>query len=162
MDCHPEPVIEHYWDTSIQSPRREALCTAISKDRWEQINRYFHIWKPTEPTEPTEPTLPTEPTSLASPDQKAEYVANCLRTSFAKYWHPNANIAVDECIESFTGRSSDTVNIPSKPTPKGFKIWCLADDGYVIDFLWHQKGDKKDQGPQGLRQDWQNLGFTKT
>jgi ankyrin repeat protein len=55
-------------DTSIQSPRHEAFYTAISKDRWEQINRYFHIWKLTQPTELTELA---EPIRLANPDQKA-------------------------------------------------------------------------------------------
>jgi hypothetical protein len=61
-------LLEHYLDTSIQSPRHEAFYTAISKDRWEQINRYFHIWKLTQPTELTELA---EPIRLANPDQKA-------------------------------------------------------------------------------------------
>jgi hypothetical protein len=43
--------------------------------------------------------------------------------------------------------TNDTVNIPTKPTPIGFKIWVLADQGYVFDLLWHVKGDGKDQGP---------------
>ena len=100
MDCHPEPELEHYWGTSIQSPRHEALYTAISKTQWEQINRYFHIWEPTHPTDSADSTDPTSP---ASPDQKAEYVASCLRTSFARYWRPSTYIAVDECIEPFLG-----------------------------------------------------------
>ena len=63
-----------------------------------------------------------------------------------------------------TGRQqwNDTVNIPTKPTPIGFKIWVLADQGYVFDLLWHVKGDKKDQGPQGLRTIWEEKGFSKT
>ena len=122
MDCHPEHQLEHFWGTGIRSTRHEALYNAIGKDRWEQINRYFHIWKRTDPTSPV------------SPDQKAEYVASCLRTSFTRYWHPGIHIAVDECIEPFFGRSSLTVIIPSKPDPQGYKIWILADDGYVVNF----------------------------
>ena len=145
MDCHPKPELEDYWCTSTQSPCHKALYTAIGRNQWQQINRYFHIWQP------------TDPTSHTSPDQKAEYVVSCLQTSFMRYWHPGTYIAVDECIEPFFGRCSDTVNIPTKPTPIGFKIWCLADAGYILDFLWHQKGAQPDQGPQGLRRDWQDL-----
>jgi Transposase IS4 len=54
------------------------------------------------------------------------------------------------------------VNIPTKPTPIGFKIWALADQGYVFDLLWHVKDDKKDQGPQELRETWEEQGFSKT
>jgi hypothetical protein len=110
MDCHLEPELKCYWSTRIRSPRHEALYTAISRDRWEQINQYFHIWKP------------TDPASRVSPDQKVEYLASCLRTSFARYWRPGTYIAVDECIEPFFGRSLETVIIPSKPDPQGYKI----------------------------------------
>ncbi|OCK75867.1 hypothetical protein K432DRAFT_307600, partial [Lepidopterella palustris CBS 459.81] len=48
--------------------------------------------------------------------------------------------AVDESIERFTGRASEIVNIPSKPTPEGFKIWILGNQGYVLDWLFHSKG----------------------
>jgi hypothetical protein len=40
------------------------------------------------------------------------------------------------------------VNIPSKPTPEGFKIWVLGNEGYILDWLWHAKGNKK--GPVDL------------
>jgi Transposase IS4 len=65
-------------------------------------------------------------------------------------------------LKGFTGRASDTVNIPTKPVPIGFKIWVLADQGYVFDFLWHVKGGKKDQGTQGLQATWEEKGFSKT
>ncbi|KAF2180738.1 pea pathogenicity protein, partial [Zopfia rhizophila CBS 207.26] len=41
-----------------------------------------------------------------------------------------------ECIEPFTGRTPEIVNIPTKPNPIGFKIWVLAQIGYVLDILW--------------------------
>jgi Transposase IS4 len=153
MDCHPEPTRECYWDTSNRSPHHQALYTAISRDHWEQINRYFHIWDPEDPkiTDPkiTDPKItdpkpglkpgpkpdPKPDPKPATPDQKVQYIANYLRTSFTDHWHPSTHIAVNECIEPFFGRCSDTVNIPTKPTPIGFKIWCLADAGYILDFL---------------------------
>jgi Transposase IS4 len=43
---------------------------------------------------------------------------------------PGSDVAIDECIEGFEGRGKEAVNIPSKPTPMGFKQWVLASDGY--------------------------------
>ena len=31
------------------------------------------------------------------------------------------------------------VTIPAKPTPEGYKIWVLADGGYVLDWLFHAR-----------------------
>jgi hypothetical protein len=31
------------------------------------------------------------------------------------------------------GRASEIVNIPLKLIPKGFKIWVLANKGYILD-----------------------------
>ena len=59
------------------------------------------------------------------------------------------------------GRISKTVNILSKPTPEGFKIWVLVNKGYILDFIWHTKGDKK--GPVNLDKSFiNNKGFSKT
>lgn len=61
------------------------------------------------------------------------------------------------------GRAKEIVNISSKPTPKGFKICVLANQGYVLDWLFHIKGQNKGDGPQDLDDYWTNwLGFTKT
>ena len=40
----------------------------------------------------------------------------------------------------FTGRAKEKVNIPTKPTPEGFKRWTIADSGYFINWVWHIKG----------------------
>ena len=60
----------------------------------------------------------------------------------------------------FIGRANEIVNIPSKPTPEGFKIWVLANQGYVLDWLYHGKGTL---GPIDLDPHWTKfLGFLKT
>jgi len=59
------------------------------------------------------------------------------------------------------GRAPEIVNIPLKPTPEGFKIWVLANKGYILDWLWHAKGDKK--GPVDLNPSFiEDEGFLKT
>ena len=59
------------------------------------------------------------------------------------------------------GRSKEIINIPSKLIPKGFKIWVLANTGYILDWLYYAKGDS--QGPVNLDDFWtEDLGFSKT
>ena len=61
------------------------------------------------------------------------------------------------------GRAKEIVNIPNKPTPEDFKIWVLANQGYVLDWRYHAKGQRKEEGPQGLNDTWTNdLGFNRT
>ena len=61
------------------------------------------------------------------------------------------------------GRAKEIVNIPSKPTPEGFKIWVLANEGYILDWLYHAKGSNKNDGPQDLCDFWtKHLGFNQT
>jgi hypothetical protein len=36
----------------------------------------------------------------------------------------------------FSGRSEDIVKIKNKPIKEGFKVWVLADLGYVYNWLW--------------------------
>jgi hypothetical protein len=58
------------------------------------------------------------------------------------------------------GRAPEIVNIPSKPTPEGFKIWVLANEDYILDWLWHARGDKA--GPVDLDETFTEEGFSKT
>ena len=82
---------------------------------------------------------------------------------FKKYWKPGTHLVVDETIQRFMGRSKEIVNIPSKPTPEGFKIWVLANEGYVLDWMYHVKGSNKNDGPQDLCDFWtKDLGFNQT
>src|SRR5947208_1762341 len=126
----------------------------MGRRRWNHIHRYFHVWDPSLDRSASNRT--------ARPHEKVDPLAKLLLAAFQHYWKPATDVAIDECIEGFTGRTSDTVNIPTKPTPIRFKIWVLADQGYVFDLLWHVKGDGKDQGPQGLHTTWEKQGFSKT
>lgn len=46
----------------------------------------------------------------------------------------------------FNGRSSDIVTIPNKPIATGYKIWVLAQLGYCLSWVFHQKA----KGPVGI------------
>ncbi len=51
-------------------------------------------------------------------------------------------MAVDEVMQRFKGRSHDTLTILTKPTPEGYKIWVIADEGYVLVWTYHQRGKR--------------------
>jgi hypothetical protein len=158
MGIHIEPHIHNYWNTKMKTgqsgPFHDDVQDTMSQTQWKQIHRYFHVWDPSLDHSVSNKT--------AWPHEKVDPLAKLLLSSFQCYWKPATDIAIDECVEGFTGHTSNTVNIPTKPTLIGFKIWVLADQGYVFDLLWHVKGDGKDQGPQGLRTTWEKQGFSKT
>ena len=92
--------------------------------------------------------------------EKLEPLNEHLRLLFKKHWISGTHLTVDESIQRFTGRAAEIVNISSKPVPEGFKIWILASSGYVLDRMWHAKGDKK--GPIDLDDFFLKDGFSKT
>jgi hypothetical protein len=67
-------------------------------------------------------------------------------------------LAVDEIIVRFEGRAKETTTIPNKPTPTGFKVWGIAQRGFLIAWNWHIPGIKN--GPVGVRTP-RELGGTK-
>ena len=73
-------------------------------------------------------------------------LSEVLRERSFKYWAPSKHLCVDEAIARFTGRASELVIIKTKPTPEGFKIWCLANDGVILNWLFHARG----RGPINL------------
>ncbi|SCO78511.1 uncharacterized protein FRV6_02724 [Fusarium oxysporum] len=50
-----------------------------------------------------------------------------------------AYVWLDECMVPFTGRSKETTLVKGKPTPMGFKVWVIAQQGYFLQWLWHVK-----------------------
>ena len=147
MGVHNEPRIEQYWNTDgTKGPLHPLVREHISLKRWQQIDRFFHI---------------SEHPEEEDVFQKVDPLSEHLRERFKLYWTAGTHLTVDESIQRFMGRASETVNIPSKPVPEGFKIWILANSGYVLDWLYHAKGDKN--GPVDLNEEYtKEWGFSKT
>ena len=153
MGLHPETARKDFWNTDPdKGPLHDRVRQAISLKRWEQIDRFLHI---------SSPQNPTQSSQKETPFSKLEPLNDTLRQLFKQYWKIGTHLAVDETIQRFMGRASEIVNIPSKPTPEGFKIWVLANLGYILDWLYHAKGDHL--GPVDLDDFWtDNLRFSKT
>lgn len=125
MGLHPEHDVAEYWTTE-DSHSHKIVRKHISLFRWQQLDRFFHISKPT--------------TAKETPFDKIEPLNEELRIAVKEYWNPTTSMAVDEAMQRFMGRAKETVNIPLKPTPEGFKIWVLANVGYILDWLFHARG----------------------
>ena len=109
MGVSEEANIENYWNRDFSRGAIHPLVTRhISLIRWQQIDRFFRIL-----------AYFSKGNTFAKVDELSEY----LRVQFKVYWDAGSHLTVDETIQRFQGRSEATVNIPSKPVPKGFKIW---------------------------------------
>src|SRR5271170_4932975 len=146
MGITKESGIIDYWG-SIEAGTEHICKKYLGKNRFQQLDRYIRM---------TNPDI--EPHSTFDRIQDG---AEHIRLRCRELFTPGTHLAVDESIQRFLGRSSEIVNIPSKPTPEGYKIWILASHGYILDWLWHAKGDGK--GPVDLDESFtKDEGFTKT
>nr|CAH7747061.1 unnamed protein product [Callosobruchus chinensis] len=58
-----------------------------------------------------------------------------VKDNFQKHYKLHRNIAVDESMIKFKGRSSLKQFMPKKPVKRGYKVWSLADsEGYLYNF----------------------------
>ena len=151
MGIHLEPELSDYWN---QNPRAGSIhpqvSNAISLYRWEQIERFFHLSLPFDPS-----TKPPRESSY----EKLRPLSNHLSQLSKTLWKPRTNLSIDEAMARCLGRTNETVRIPSKPTPEGFKIWVLADSGYILHWIFHTNG----VGPESLNSHWtKGRGFANT
>ena len=87
-------------------------------------------------TLPPEPDMESEDPSDAEIQSwwsKLEPMLSSFRTACQQCLIPGTEVAIYEIMVRFYGRSSDTCKMPNKPIKQGYKIFALADNGYV----WH-------------------------
>jgi hypothetical protein len=116
--------------------------------RWEQIKRYMHA-------SPMVEELPQERFF-----EKMEPLANQVQANFQRWVVLATDVAIDEMMVKFKGRSKDTVRMRDKPIKEGYKVLALSEHGYTWSFLFSSHVS----GPVGLRP-WSNvrdLHFSKT
>ena len=104
----------------------------MGRVQFKQLNYYFWC---------TEPQLDNNPT-LQSIFNRVKKLVKHIQLIYRKLYCPGAHLTVNETIERFIGRAPKTINIPTKLTPKGFKIWVLANESYILNWLQHARGDK--------------------
>jgi Transposase IS4 len=117
---HKETLRSDYWRPSSR------VAGTISERRFDQIYRFLHLRdKYTQPQQPHEGF-----------HWKIEPVGTIIRKNYQQNWSLASYVAIDKVMLPFLGRSNDTVKMANKPISKGFKIWVLADLGYIYIWLW--------------------------
>ena len=112
----PRRLLEKYHNASV--------ADRITRLRYAQISRYLYFVE----------------NSTVSPRNSAAYdrlgkicpLFNHLQAQFLKMYMPGRDIAVDEAIIKFQGRSSIKQYMPMKPIKRGIKVWVLVNstNGY--------------------------------
>ena len=121
------PSLNDYW-------RRDPLlhyapiADRIARDRYRELSRYLHF--------ANNDAL----VSRGSPGYdrlgKVRPVINHLSENCAKLYQPHCEVAIDEAMIKFQGRSCLKQYNPMKPVKRGIKVWVLADshNGYFQKF----------------------------
>ena len=115
MGLNQLPSIEDYWK---QSPVYH-YSDKISRRRYREISRYLHF---------------VDNSTLASPGSpeydrlgKVRPLLDHRQSCCAALYNPSKQLAIDEAMIKFQGRSSLKQYMPQKPIKRGIKVWVLAD-----------------------------------
>ena len=146
MENHCENAIGNYWRApqDLDSNPIYPFTRHMSLRRFETLFRRLHVFKDGD-------VMPLAfGCSLSGPKMKAyrqvERWSRHIQETMSEMYIPGSNVAVDECMVGFTGKSDLKTHIPNKPTPDGIKIWVVAQDGIFMRWLWHVPN----QGPVGI------------
>jgi Transposase IS4 len=105
----------------------------MSLNRYEDLRRYLHISKPALEMSKL-PQLDPENDDEVDDELwwwRLEPIISTFRNGCQRYLIPGTAVAIDKIMVRFHGRSSDTYKMPNKLIKQGYKIFALADDGYV-------------------------------
>jgi hypothetical protein len=63
-------------------------------------------------------------------------------------WQPGRDVLVNKAIIGFKGNAKEATTIPNKLTLTSFKVWCAANQGFFLLWIWHILGEGN--GPVGV------------
>jgi hypothetical protein len=67
---------------------------------------------------------------------KVEPFASRLRVACLQHWKPSNAVSIDETMIRGFGRSYHTFKMPNKPIQQGYKLFAIADQGYILYWIW--------------------------
>ena len=145
MGYHPEHRLPMYWQQNRLNGPLHTIPLYISLMRFEQIKRYLHISKPTDiyggMTDPYHIELDIDNEWKYDAEHigkicwnKLEPMISVFRSKIRQYYMPSSELSIDELMIKCYGRSNHTFSMPHKPIPRGYKLFALADHGYIYAF----------------------------
>jgi hypothetical protein len=127
MGVHDSNRVDLYWRIDSNQGPIHMPIQYMPLKRFEQIKRYLHVSNP----------------RIKDKDKewwhKLEPLASTLQKAFKRYYTPGSNISIDEIMIRCFGRSSHTYKMPKKPIKQGYKVFGLAEHGYLWAFSWSSR-----------------------
>eukprot|EP00731_Ephydatia_muelleri_P003517 Em0001g3517a len=123
MSINRLPSIDDYWSTN-PNLRYGPIANRISRDRFRDIQKYLHFVD--------NDTLVPRGQSRYDRLGKVQPVIDYVTAKCKELYKPHREVAVDEAMIKFQGRSSLKQCMPQKPIKRGIKVWVLGDshNGY--------------------------------
>ena len=120
MGINHLPALDDYWSTDPEL-HYSPVANRITRDCFREISRFLHFVDNSTLT----PRGPPGHDRLGKVRPVVDHLSSC----FSDLYDPHREVAVDEAMIKFTGRSSLKQYMPIK---RGIKVWALADshNGY--------------------------------
>jgi hypothetical protein len=93
MGVHKEPQVEMYWNSDFNKGPLHSISRHISRCRFEQIRRYFHVSCPAS-DEQNGYHLPSNKVWW----YKLEPLASSFQASYQRYYSPSSKVSINELI----------------------------------------------------------------
>jgi hypothetical protein len=125
IGIHIEIRVEDHWKTSVMGQQRSnhSIIKFMAYDRLFLLQRLLRISDPFN--------------SNNGVFSRVQQWSDHIQQASLQLFNPGSHLAIDECMVRFLGRSKETTFVPNKPTPRGFKIWVVAQQGYFLRWIWH-------------------------
>ena len=134
------PAIDDYWSKDPRT-RYAPIADKIPRQRYREISRFLHFVDNNQLTPRGDPSYDR----LGKVRPLIEHISD----RFEKVYQPSKNVAVDEAMIKFQGRSTLKQYMPNKPIKRGIKVWVLGDssNGYFSKFqVYTGKEDTRETG----------------
>ena len=146
MGLHLEGDRASYWNRNIFQGPKHTIALYITRERFDQLLRFLHISPDPKHSLP----LPTgvELQAMNAEEKreanriwwsKLEPLISIFRDNCQKFWKPGSNLAVDEMMIRFFGRSVHTTKMINKPIKQGYKMWAICERGYLFNFMFYSR-----------------------
>jgi len=129
MGVYRSTGISSYWSRNRELPAHD-IIRYMTLVRFEQLKRYFHV------APPREFPLPSSKWTY-----KVQPLAYNLQRRYQYYCLPASEVAIDEMMVRFTGRSLHTTMIRGKPIPQGYKMLAICEHGYTFSFMFTSQSE---------------------
>ena len=133
------PSLKDYWSTHLilVVPR---IVRGMSRNRFTEILSNLHL--------SDNEKAPERGTPSYDRLYKVRPLINIIIANSQASYHPHQQVAVDEAMVLFKGRSSLKQYMPLKPIKRGFKCWCVCDshNGFVLNMdVYQGAGERSDK-----------------